>query len=205
VYWDNRDFFANPSRGFSFRTKIARDFGWFDSSGSWTNVDAELDVYFPLGSTETFRQRILAFDVWTAYSPSWEVQPDGAIENRAPAYAGATLGGLWRMRGYPSQRFSDKAAVYYGLECRLTPEWNPFPKWPWLQQHVGVQWVQFVPFFELGRVSPSWNIRELHEDMKWSLGLGFRAWAKGIVARIDAAASDEEFKLQMMVSQPFQF
>jgi hypothetical protein len=31
-------------------------------------------------------------------------------------------------------------------------------------------------------------------DMKWCLGLGFRAWVKGIVARIDTAVSDEDFK-----------
>ena len=41
--------------------------------------------------------------------------------------------------------------------------------------------------------------------MKWSAGLGLRAWAKGIVARIDFAASEEDFKVQMMVAQPFQF
>ncbi len=41
--------------------------------------------------------------------------------------------------------------------------------------------------------------------MKWSLGLGLRAWAKGIVARIDTAVSEEDFKVQMMVAQPFQF
>jgi hypothetical protein len=41
--------------------------------------------------------------------------------------------------------------------------------------------------------------------MKWCLGLGLRAWAKGIVARIDTAVSEEDFKIQMMVAQPFQF
>jgi hypothetical protein len=41
--------------------------------------------------------------------------------------------------------------------------------------------------------------------MKWNIGLGMRAWAKGIVIRIDTAVSDEEVGVQMMVSQPFQF
>jgi hypothetical protein len=41
--------------------------------------------------------------------------------------------------------------------------------------------------------------------MKWDAGLGLRLWAKGIVARIDAAASDEGAQVQMMISQPFQF
>jgi hypothetical protein len=41
--------------------------------------------------------------------------------------------------------------------------------------------------------------------MKWDAGIGIRAWAKGIVARIDKAYSDEGFGVQMMISQPFQF
>jgi hypothetical protein len=209
LYYDNRDFVPNPSMGGSIRLKGARDFGWFDSSDSWAVVQTEFDKYFSLGPSETFRQRVLAFDFWTVYSPSWDsegiVNGQEDISNRPPAYAGATLGGLWRMRGYPAQRFSDKAAIYYALEYRMIPDWNPFDKWPWLQQYIGVQWIQFAPFVELGRVAPSWNIDELHEDMKWCAGLGVRFWAKGIVARIDVAASDEGGAVAMMVSQPFQF
>jgi hypothetical protein len=41
--------------------------------------------------------------------------------------------------------------------------------------------------------------------MKWDAGLGVRFWAKGLVARIDTAVSDEGFGIAMMVSQPFQF
>ena len=205
VFWDNRDFYANPSKGFGLRGKASRDFGWFDSSDSWTNVEGELDVYIPFQLGDWLRQGVIALDYWTSYSPSWDQQPDGTVNNRPPAYTGSTLGGLWRMRGYPSQRFNDKAAVYYAAELRLIPRWNPFKRWHWLQQYVGIQWLQFVPFVEIGRVAPSWNIETLHSDMKWSAGLGLRAWAKGIVARIDMAASEEDFKVQMMVSQPFQF
>ena len=109
------------------------------------------------------------------------------------------------MRGYPSQRFNDKAAVYYAAELRLIPEWNPFVNWKTIQKYVGIQWLQFVPFVEIGRVAPSWNLDLLHSDMQWDAGLGIRAWAKGIVIRIDTAYSDEGIGLQMMVSQPFQF
>jgi hypothetical protein len=34
---------------------------------------------------------------------------------------------------------------------------------------------------------------------------GLRAWAKGIVARINTAVSEEGHKVQMMIAQPFQF
>lgn len=87
----------------------------------------------------------------------------------------------------------------------MIPRWNPFDNWDWLQKHVGIQWVQVVPFAEVGRVAPDWNPRELHSDMKWSAGLGIRFWAKGLVARIDTAASGEGGNVQMMISQPFQF
>ncbi|MGD8469780.1 MAG: BamA/TamA family outer membrane protein [Desulfobacterales bacterium] len=205
LFRDNRDFKMNPSRGSALRLKFNRDFGWLNSSESWTVVDGEFDKYFSLGKSDWFRQRVLAFDFWTAYSPTWNEKSDGNIENGAPSFAGATLGGLWRMRGYPSQRFSDKAAIYYAAELRLIPEWNPFENWSWIQKYLGVQWLQFVPFVEVGRVAPDWGFERLHEDMKWDAGLGVRFWAKGLVARIDSAVSDEGFGIQMMVSQPFQF
>jgi hypothetical protein len=205
VFWDNRDFYANPSKGFGLRGKVSRDFGLFDSSNSWTNLEGETDIYFPLKLSKWFRQTVLALNYWTSYSPTWDVQSDGRIKNRPPAYTGSTLGGLWKMRGYPSQRFNDKAAIYYAAELRMIPHWNPFESWPRIQKYVGIQWLQFVPFFEIGRVAPIWNLQRLHTDMKWNVGLGIRAWAKGIVVRIDTAVSDEQMGVQMMVSHPFQF
>ena len=82
---------------------------------------------------------------------------------------------------------------------------SPFAHWRWIQQFVGIQWLQFVPFVEIGRVAPEWEIERLHSDMKWNAGLGIRAFAKGIVVRIDTAVSDEQIGVQMMISQPFQF
>ena len=67
---------------------------------------------------EGFRQSVLALDFWTAYSPTWNVRPDGTIAHQPPAFSGAHLGGLFRMRAYPSQRFGDKAAVYYAACCQ---------------------------------------------------------------------------------------
>ena len=205
LYWDNRDFPANPSSGHSLLLKMTNDFGFFDSYDSWTSVEAEFDTYISLGSSPRFRQRVLAFDFWTSNSPSWEVEVDGQISNRPPPFAGSTLGGLFRMRGYPAQRFNDKAAIYYGAELRLIPDWNPFNNWNWLQKYVGVEWIQVVPFIEIGRVAPIWELEELHSDMKTSGGVGIRLWAKGLVVRIDTAFSDEDVGVQMMVSHPFQF
>jgi len=209
LFWDNRDFYANPSKGFGLRGKVSRDFGLLNSSNSWTNLEGEVDGYIPFQMGSWLRKGVVALDFWTSFSPTWDQQFDGTIENRPPAYTGPTLGGLWRMRGYPTQRFSDKAAIYYSAELRMIPRWNPFLHWDWIQKYVGIQWLQFVPFVEVGRVAPVWNmvwnIERLHSDMKWDAGFGIRAWAKGLVARIDSAYSDEGFGVQMMVSQPFQF
>jgi len=70
---------------------------------------------------------------------------------------------------------------------------------------VGIKWLQFVPFGEIGRVAEDWKFSDLHSDMKWNAGFGVRAWAQGIVIRIDTAYSNEGVGVQMMIAQPFQF
>ena len=208
LFRDNRDFIANPSLGSALRLKVTRDWQWSDSSAPYTVVSAEWDKYLSLGPSERFRQRVFAFDVWTADTPTWDdSHTEGGEEvfHRPPAYAGATLGGLWRMRAYPESRFQDKAAMYYSAEYRMVPKWNPLAEISWLQRYLELAWWQWVPFVEVGRVAPSWNLDELHSDMKWDVGFGVRAMAKGLVIRIDTAASEEGGRVAMMISHPFQF
>lgn len=205
IFWDNRDYPGNPSRGNALTLEVSRDFGLANSSASWTSLNAEYDHYWSLPEIKGFRQSVIALDFWTAYSPTWEERPDGVIEHRPPAFRGATLGGLFRMRAYPSQRFSDKAAVYYAAELRMVPQWNPFDRFGWLQERIGVEWVQLVGFGEVGRVAPAYSLRELHKHLRWDAGVGLRVWAKGIVGRVEVAYSDEGLGVQMMIGQPFQF
>ena len=54
-------------------------------------------------------------------------------------------------------------------------------------------------------MAPEWDFSELHSSMKWSAGLGIRAWASGFVVRVDTALSEEDARVQMMIGQPFQF
>ena len=35
---------------------------------------------------------------------------------RSPAYTGSTLGGLWRLRGFPAYRFNDKAGIFFAVQ-----------------------------------------------------------------------------------------
>lgn len=62
-----------------------------------------------------------------------------------------------------------------------------------------------MPFVELGRVAPEWDLGTLHSSMKWSAGFGIRALASGFVLRADIAFSEEGTSVQMMIGQPFQF
>jgi hypothetical protein len=138
--WDNRDFPTNPARGQSVTLALSRDFGLLDSSDSWTVLQGEVDQYFELRRLPHIRQTVLAPNAWTAGTPSWKEKPEGRAAHRPPAYAGATLGGLWRMHAYPSQRFNDRAAIYYAAELRVIPEWNPFDAWPAFQSYADVEW-----------------------------------------------------------------
>jgi hypothetical protein len=208
LYRDNTDFWKNPSQGSTTRLRWTEDWGWSNSSNPYYVGDFEYSQYIPLSHSDTYRNRVLALDFWTSNAFSWDrtTTEDGQdVFMRPPSYHGSTLGGLWRMRGYPAARFHDQAAIYYSVEYRVIPEWNPFTKIDWLQRNLGVEWWQIVTFVEAGRVAPVWTVSELNSSLKWDGGVGIRAMAKGIVARIDLAGSEEGLCVNMMVGQPFQF
>jgi hypothetical protein len=107
------------------------------------------------------------------------------------------------MRAYPFSRFNDRSAIYYGAEYRYMPRWNPWKDIRWIDRWLDIDWWQFVPFVEAGRVAPNWNLGTLHEDMKWDVGLGVRFMAKKTVVRFDVAASEDTTGFWAMFSQPF--
>lgn len=205
VLYDNTDFRLNPSKGSLQKVAVNRDWGLFDSSDPWTVIEGEFSKYLSLGPAEGIRQQVLAFNCWTANTLTWETE--GIDENgkvffrRPPGYAGATLGGIYRMRGYPAGRFNDQAAMYYALEYRVIPDWNPFDMDFW--QRFEIEWIQGVLFTEVGRVAEKWTLKELHSDMKWDVGIGLRVWAKNLVVRIDTAFSEEDMGIQLMAGHPF--
>jgi hypothetical protein len=206
IEYDNTDFITNPSRGSLTKFNVHRDFGAFDSFNSWTSLDFSFAKFWTLGDSKLFAQRVLAANIWAAYVPTWDaelVPPDTVvINNRPPNNRGANLGGVERQRGYPRGRFNDKAAINYTVELRLIPHWNPFRTWP-LIRNWPWRWWQAVGFAEIGRVAPSWNVSELHEDMKWTAGVGFRAMIGGGIIRLDWAVSDEASQFWVMARQAF--
>jgi hypothetical protein len=206
--YNNMDFVPNPSEGNTIRLRYSEDWGWFGSTNPYTVVSGEYSHYINLGTSERFRQRVLALDFWTADVPSWndfDMEDGQKVYQRPPGFQGANLGGLWRMRAYPSQRFNDRSAIYYCAEMRLTPEWNPFANIGWVEKNLGISWWQWVAFAEAGRVAPSWTLDTLHKHMKFDMGVGVRGIVKGLVVRIDLAVSSESYGVQMFIGQPFQF
>ncbi|MCK5326348.1 MAG: hypothetical protein KAJ57_10070, partial [Woeseiaceae bacterium] len=107
-----------------------------------------------------------------------------------------------RQRGYPRGRFNDKAAINYAVELRLIPRWDPFRNWP-LIRNWPWRWWQVVGFAEIGRVGPSWNLGDLHDDMKWTAGAGIRVMLGGGIIRVDYAVSDEASAWWVMARQAF--
>lgn len=203
--YDNRDFPTNPTRGSRQRFQVTRDFGLFDSSNSYTFIEAETSFYYPLGAGFGANQRVLAFNAWTAYSPSWEEEESNGVtvdRNRPPHFTGARLGGPDRLRGYSSGRFNDRAAIYYGFEYRHMLRWNPATQFDWLNW-LPLKQVQLVGFGEVGRVAEDYDLGELHSDMKGSVGLGLRGFFGRGVLRLDTAYSEEGVQVWGFARHPF--
>lgn len=199
--YDNTDWTANPSLGSRTRVEYSRDWGGLGSDNAWTAIRFDFRKYWSLGETAAARQRVIAFNVWTSDVPTWN---SGSADNpqRPPIFAGSTLGGWERMRAYPEARYNDRSALYYGLEYRHVPAWNPFPYIPLINK-LPIPWWEIVVFGEAGRVAPTYSLDTLHRNMDWDAGIGVRARVIGIIVRLDAAKSPDAFGVQMTVGHPW--
>lgn len=207
IRYDNTDFMTHPSRGSRQNLQVTRDWGGFGSSNTWTTVEFEWSKYLSLGPTSRARQQVLALNAWTIETPTWnsfDLVNGTEVFHRPPSYAGASLGGLRRLRGYPEGRFHGRSAMYYAAEYRYIPKANPL-KDNWLlgKLNAHVDWIQLVGFLEAGRVDDEYDIKELHERMKVSGGFGVRVFANNLIVRVEMAFSEEDFVLLMGINYPF--
>jgi hypothetical protein len=108
---------------------------------------------------------------------------------------------MMRLKAFPENRFHDRALIYYAAEYRVIPAWTP-PGRDTLR-FLDLQWWQFVVLGELGRVAHTWNIPELHTNMKWDAGLGLRGMFGTGVARMDFVYGNEGLAIQAMFGQSF--
>lgn len=202
--YNNTDFPGNPSTGSQQYVGITHDFGWFESPQKWTFVEFEASKYFSLGSSDWARQRIIALNMWTGHTPTWEEQTesDGSISvtERPPFYEGSTLGGFYRMRAYPIDRFNDRSVIYTAAEYRYTLDWNPIGNISWLG-FLHSDWLQLVAFAEGGRVANDYG--DLFKDWKVDGGFGIRSMFSGAVVRFDVGFSEESTTGWVMLGHPF--
>ncbi len=207
LHYENTDFHDNPSRGSLQQARYTRDWGDLGSSAPWETMDFMATKYVPLLEGARCRQRVLALNAWVIDTPSWDdYDSEGGekVYRRPPSYAGATLGGLERMRGYPDGRFSGRSAVYYGAEYRHIPDWNPLRDAGWLnRRNARVQWLQYVTGLEAGRVADEFDLGTLHSGMNVCGLVGLRAMVNTLVVRVDVGISDEGGAVQMTIDQPF--
>jgi len=200
--WDNRDFPANPSKGGYYRVNYQKDFGDQGSLSGWEVLELELEWVFNFGATERAKQRVLAVDFGTATVLNWEEDADGTITRRPPQYEGATLGGLYRMRGYETARFHDRSAVYYSAEYRVIPEWQPLQNFKWLN-FAEIEYWQWIVFAEAGRVSNTYDTRLYYDDLHFDAGVSLRGMLYTTVLRLDVAVSEEGTRIVAMYGHPF--
>ena len=202
--YNNTDFLRNPARGSRQQIRITRDFGWFNSSTSWTNIEAELTKYFDVGSSDWFRQRVVALNFWTSNTPTWDPNRNNAqiVNHRPPPNMGSYLGGYDRMRAYPLGRFQDKSAVYYSAEMRLIPRLPSLREVPILE-YFEIDWVQVVGFVEAGRVGEDYNGDLFYKNLKFDAGIDLRLMAFRNVFRVGYAVSDEDSSVWAMYNQTF--
>jgi len=203
--YDNTDFPPNPTRGSSQYIALTRDFS-SAVTGSWSFVEFEASKYIDLGPTDYCRQQVVALNFWTGTSPSWREAMDSegnsVVLNKPPFFEGARLGGFYRMRGYPNNRFNDRSVIYTAAEYRYTLKWDPVAAISWLRWFK-TDWFQFVGFIEGGRVAGEYTLSGLFSEWKVDGGIGMRAMMAGSVVRLDVAGSDEGVTAWVMFGQPF--
>ena len=205
ISYNNTDFAGNPSTGSNQYFAISQDFGFLESPGDWTFIEFEASKYFSLGESDWAKQRIIALNMWTADNTTWkeETNADGtiSIKHRTPFYDGSTLGGFYRMRAYPTDRFNDKSVLYTAAEYRYTLHWNPLGNISWLK-FLKSDWLQLVAFAEGGRVANDYDA-DLLKDWKFDAGFSVRSMFSGAVVRFDMATSSESTSGWVMFGHPF--
>jgi len=202
---ENTDFDLNPSRGYQFQLQYSKDFGKGSSLQSWDFLEFKYNQYFNLENFSFTKQNVLALSLWTGYSFSWDntKQISPFIDtHRTPLWEGGRLGGFNRMRGYDTNRFSDKAVLYATAEYRSILKWNPFRKNDYIP--IAIDWLQVVGFVEAGRVHNKYNF-DLLNDMKFDAGVSLRAMAAQLPVRFDVAYGNEGWNMWVMIRQPFDF
>ncbi len=200
--WDNRDSVRNTTRGSHTSFDLTTGAESLQSEDLWLKWEFQNSQYYSLGPLgDWFDQQVLAFDFYTADTPTWN-KCDGLMCARPPEQEQVRLGGLYRLRGYTAGRYHGRSAIHYSAEYRVLPDWQPLDDIP-LINYYDLPWWQWVAFVEIGRVADDYDLKTLHEDMKWNVGGAVRFQVEGIVVRAEMAKGADEGTFRVMINQPF--
>lgn len=200
--WDNRDSVRNTTRGSHTSFDLTTGAESLQSEDLWLKWEFQNSQYYSLGPLgDWFDQQVLAFDFYTADTPTWN-KCDGLMCARPPEQEQVRLGGLYRLRGYTAGRYHGRSAIHYSAEYRVLPDWQPLDDIP-LINYYDLPWWQWVAFVEVGRVADDYDLKTLHEDMKWNVGGAVRFQVEGIVVRAEIAKGADEGTFRVMINQPF--
>ncbi|MGR5254438.1 BamA/TamA family outer membrane protein [Vibrio astriarenae] len=204
--WDNRDSARRTTKGShtAFNVIVGAD-SW-STDDAWVKTEFENSQYYSLGELgDWFDQQVIALNFYTADTPTWkDCLPSQANKQcgRPPEHEQVRLGGLYRLRSYGGGRYHGRSAIHYSAEYRVIPDWQPLGDVP-LINYYDLPWWQWVVFAEVGRVADDYDLKELHTDMKWSLGGAIRFQVEGIVVRTEIAQSEDDRTFRVMINQPF--
>nr|WP_283104583.1 hypothetical protein [Shewanella olleyana] len=200
--WDNRDSANNSTQGGETSLTITRG-SEINDDPNWLMWEFEQSAFFSLGSNSWFEAQVLASNFYIADTPSWnDVDHDSQTYQRPPSFAGVSLGGFDRLRGYDSKQFTGRSAVNYAVEYRVTPRWQPLQNLPVFNLY-DVAWWQWALLLETGNVTDEFALDSLHKDMKTSYGASVRFEVENIVIRGDFVTGGDESQFWVMVNQPF--
>lgn len=203
--YDNRNSKTLPTRGNVSKVRVTHDPG-SSNRADWTIIELEYSQFFNLGSSNYLDERVIAVNAWLADTPTWNSKTDVNGEpsyRRPPSFAGVTLGGFDRMRGYSGQRFHGRSAAYYSFEYRMMPKWQPLNTLPLIGDFYHIPWWQWTLFTDVGRVADNFDLSELHSQMKTSFGGGIRFMVEGITVRAEMVGSAEDRMVRIFINQPF--
>lgn len=112
----------------------------------------------------------------------------------------SALGGTQRLRAFDNGRFYAADALFYGIEYRwnLTDERTPFNLYFAKGIRTGIQ---LAAFWEQGMVAE--HSRDLFEDKRSTIGVGFRIILSGVIIRFDYADGEEGSQTQLFITYPW--
>ncbi len=113
----------------------------------------------------------------------------------------SSLGGQYRLRAYPQNRFQGAHTLYYATEFRwnFVTDVTPFDFWIWKDVSTGIQ---LAAFHEVGAVED--DISDLNNSLRSSSGIGIRMVSgSGYVYRFDVATGDEGAATTLFFNYPW--